>query len=231
MDQATVHAYIARYFEDQWGEPLDPEHYLITPDGVDLDAPHVAINRKIPDGKLEIPLHVAWGDLIVDGKVTSLHNMPVQVNGNFSCNMCGLTTLEHGPQIVDGEYHCSYNQLTSLEHAPQRGVSTLICDHNMLKDLTSAPPCDYLSVVQNPLNTIHGVPDHVHIVSFTVTSTLPLLSMVDWNRPFELRDPRTNKRIKDLEQIVIKYTGKGKAVMLNFALELKKHGYAGNARW
>lgn len=237
VNTEEIKSYMKKYFQGEWGDPLDQDAYEITSEGVVLTAQHVSLSRKIPGGKLKVKLSHAEGDLNVEPHVTSLVNMPHTVDGDFTCSQCKLTTLEGGPSHVGASYDCGGNKLTSLAHAPMSVGVEFACDNNLLTDLVNAPKCQILWAVNNPIRTLQGIPDHVGTVGVTWNADLPLLPVVEWNRELDLQ-PATNatsqeeKLIsKKLYPIVAKYIGKGRAVMLNFALELKKHGFAGNARW
>ena len=138
---------------------------------------------------------------------------------------------------MGASYDCGHNKLTSLAHAPMSVGVEFACDHNLLADLSNAPKCEILWAVNNPLKTLKGIPDHVGTVGVSWHADLPLLPVVEWNRELDLQ-PATNATSQEeklisqkLYPIVAKYIGKGKSAVLNFALELKKAGFAGNAQW
>ena len=109
----------------------------------------------------------------------------VDVEGDFSCNMQGLsdfngvrfgrvggvfrctnnqlTTLEGAPQKVGRGFSCRNNQLTTLDGAPQKVGEYFWCDNNQLTSLEEAPrevggsfSCD-----NNQLTSLGGAPREV----------------------------------------------------------------------
>lgn len=232
VDFLYIKDYMFNHFEDENGQGLTTDSWELSEDDhVIITNEYVSVRGKLPGGKIQVPLSLAQGSLIMDGRVSSLENTPTRVDGDFDCRECGLTSLQGGPEFVGSDYDCGSNNLTSLIHGPKHVGNEFTCDSNLLEDLTNAPKCRILYARGNPLKTLKGVPDHVGKLIITVTPDLPLLELVNWSRPLELYAPISANQLKDLELIVNKYMGQGKSMVLNFALELKQAGYAGNARW
>lgn len=208
----AIKAYMTKYFQDEWGNPLAEHEYEIQPDGVDLTAPHVMLSRKIPGGQLKVKLASAEGDLNVESNVTSLVNMPHVVDGKFTCTDCKLTSLEGGPSHVGVNYDCADNKLTSLAHGPLSVGKEFACDGNLLSDLTHAPKCQILWAINNPLKTLQGIPHHVQQVHVSWRPDLPLFALVDWPNEFELHaSGKHSERVdRQLTPIVNQYRGKEK---------------------
>lgn len=128
-----------------------------------------------------------------------------KVTGYFLARGMGLTTLEGMPYHVGGTLNVAYNKLTDLKGGPTHVG-------------------DVYQVSGNDLKSLEGFPEHVKHFAFSYNDQLPLLRTLVAEQIW-MRD---HKIIEDIFQ---KHAGKGKAAALNFALDLKKAGYAGNARW
>lgn len=129
------------------------------------------------------------------------------ISGNFVAKGMYLHTLEGAPHHVGGTFNVADSKLTNLKGAPSHVG-------------------DILNVGRNPLTSLEGFPAHVEdAFIFDYDPELPLLRAMTaaklWPNPDQ----------EKLEQIFLKYAHKGKAVVLNLALELKQAGFAGNAKW
>ncbi len=104
----------------------DGARYTINDDGT-IDVEWAAFGelriekKHCKDGRL--PLR--FGDVDVDFDcsncgLTTLEGAPKYVRSTFRCNDNNLTSLTGGPEVVKGSYKCQNNQLTSLEGAPKR---------------------------------------------------------------------------------------------------------------
>ena len=88
----------------------------------------------------------------------------VDVEGDFSCNMQGLSDF-NGVRFgrVGGDFHCSDNQLTTLVGAPQDAGRGFYCDYNQLTTLEGAPQKvkgDF-DCGNNQLTSLEGAPQEV----------------------------------------------------------------------
>lgn len=149
----------------------------------------------------------------VDHALITLEGSPHHVGGKFSCAMNNLASLAHAPHHVDGVFHASYNHITHLTHMPTYVGASFWIYENPLESLVGL----------DKLDQIHGE------LWCTYSDQLPLLRAV-LVRKIHLSDGDQNSPIK-LNEIIKKYVGKGKAHMLNFAMELKQAGFEGNAKW
>ena len=162
--------------------------------------------------------------------------IPVQfhhVSGKFHCQDMGLTSLVGSPRIVDHDFQCQKNQLTSLKGAPDHVGKDFWCHENKLTNLVHMPSHvggDFWCI-RNPLISLDGWDSPMGGEFFCeYYPNLPLLrtiqaQKVDISFIYQRRPPA------EVQKILNKYAGKGKTHMLNCALELKKAGYEGNARW
>lgn len=200
------------------------------------------------------------GDLYVQSSVRFMDQIPVPlgiVTGNVRIKDVGLQTLLNGPTRVYGNLNVAGNDLTSLAHAPQRVVKDLIAENNKIKSLDAANTVvgDDLNLRSNRLENLEGCPqvggmlmvsrnpelmslnglraDTNHMI-VTYNTYLPLLRLLDVQGEVILTGVPV-RQLTDAFQEVIKdpqYKGKGKTVMLNVALKLKKAGFPPtNVRW
>ena len=170
--------------------------------------------------------------------MTPMDQIPVplgKISGKFSCESCELKTLENAPQQVGGEFWCHKNQLTTLVGGPQEVGGNYYCGWNQLRDLQGAPEIFsglMVAINQSPgLETLKGLPPNTRMFSFSYTRDLPLLSLLEFKGRVEIRRANSHDSYYGLMDMIERWQPKGKAGMLNCALALKKHGYAGNARW
>jgi hypothetical protein len=174
---------------------------------------HVSIRlvHRVPEGRLPIKLHM--------------------VDGEVSGPWMELRTLNNFPDVCS-TLDVSHNLITSLTHAPGY-VREMDVKHNLISSLEHvSDTCEFVNVIRNPLTSLKGLPDtpsddlEVHL---TWTPDLPLLRLLNATQVSIVDN--NSQPLRDLNQIMNKYTGKGKSFMLNCALELKQAGYVGNARW
>jgi hypothetical protein len=127
----------------------------------------------------------------------------------FAANM-GLRTLQNSPRKVGGAFAVNHNQLSSLQGAPEHVGSYMVISHNP------------------KLNSLEHLPSHIQgILHLDYTWDIPLLRTLVAQAGVDFGKWAPEPVI----QILNKYAGGGKKVMLNCALELKKAGHAENARW
>jgi hypothetical protein len=152
------------------------------------------------------------GLVTVHGAVQLKYSTPLlpvkfaEVDDDFLCARCDLTTLEGSPEIVGGQFLCGGNLLTDLKGAPSR--------------------VGYFNAVNNPLTSLDGAPDSVgSVFAINYNPQLPLLRVLQykyiklWDAPPEV------------DQILLKYAGTGKRGLLGAGVELTKAGLKANARW
>lgn len=171
----------------------------------------------------------------------SINEIPVpflEVTGDFICSNVGLTTLKNAPKRVSGHFHVQGNKLQSLEHGPYHVGNQYCCHNNQLTNLTGAPKHSvlYLEAINNPLTSLEGLPPNIQllILSNNATMDLPLLRCLTVQARVAVakynQDRDWDQKLNDILNDV-RWAGQGKAGVLNCALELKKAGYGGNARW
>lgn len=199
---------------------------------------HVLNEEFLIAGVTTIDAHTGQVDVQGDVKlITDCDQMSVQfgkVSGDFDCADSGLTTLAGSPHQVLGRFSCEYNRLTSLAHAPHHVDGVFSASYNHITHLTHMPAHVGASfwIYENPLQSLNGLdkPDQIHGELWcTYSDQLPLLRTV-LVRSIHLSDGDQHTPII-VDKIIKKYVGKGKAHMLNLALELKQAGFEGNAKW
>lgn len=158
----------------------------------------------------------------VSGNVTAREEMdqlPVQfdhVAGYFKLGQqTKLTSLVGCPTSVTGNFYCKAPLLTSLQGAPVKVDGVFACSSYHLQSLEHLP--------------MQGSRRYVLLW----TPHLPLLRLLDarevtFGYPVGHGGMEAGIRAAN---IIRKYLGEGKKVMLNCALELKKAGFVENARW
>lgn len=150
-------------------------------------------------------------DVLLWGSDDVMTQLPIQfdvVHGKFYIPNAGLTTLQGSPDQVKGSFVAHGNKLTTLVHGPTWVEK------------------DY-QIYNNPLKNLDGFPTHVGGDCFiTYHKQLPLLRLLVVQGELHL-----SKAPAIVYEIMNKYAGKGKTLMLNCARDLKQAGYAGNATW
>lgn len=133
-----------------------------------------------------------------------------EVSHSFFAANCGLHTLINAPRKVGKAFAVNHNQLSSLEGAPEHVGSYMVISHNP------------------KLKSLEHLPSHIQgILHMDYTWDMPLLRTLVAQAGVDFGKWAPEPVI----QILNKYAGGGKKVMLNCALELKKAGHAENARW
>lgn len=130
----------------------------------------------------------------------------VSVKGHVGLKTRVPQLLVHFDQ-VSGGFFCDDNLLTTLLGAPTHVGGDFWCQNT-------------------PLTSLEHAPDSVG--GWFVCSHDPQLPML---RLINYQSVKVRGASDSFEEIVDAYAGKGKAHMLNFALDLKKAGYGGNAKW
>lgn len=96
-------------------------------------------------------------------KTLPFKGMKVIIDGDFSCENCGLTTLEGAPTIVRGTFDAGDNRLISLKHCPQGARHYYFQGNLTLVSLVGAPEKvegDF-NVYRCGLKTLKGAPRQV----------------------------------------------------------------------
>jgi hypothetical protein len=73
------------------------------------------------------------GDVSIDINKIPLWFKDIEIDGDFECYNCNLTSLEGCPQIVNSSFYCSRNYLTSLEYCPKYVGKSFWCRNNNVK--------------------------------------------------------------------------------------------------
>lgn len=185
--------------------------------------------RVMPITRLPVNFGHVTGDFLCENeRMVSLKGSPHLVDGSFYCTNSKLTSLKGAPKRVGGTFNCYNNRLKTLKGAPVHVGDDFWCGYNQLTSLLGAPDHVGGSVYAegNPLKSLEGAPTHVRLI-FEVTwdPALPLLRSLAYSQA------RVSGAPAQVEQIISKYAGQGKAAALNCALELKQAGFEGNARW
>jgi hypothetical protein len=138
-----------------------------------------------------------------------------------------MVNTEKITQLLDKHF----NTTGDIMIDPDSGVVNVSGDVRVKSHVTQLPITfgrvgGHFLFYDNKPTHLQGVPTHLG-KSFYVAygPYLPLLRLIQY-KPVHLKgapDP--------VQQILNKYAGKGKALMLNLALDLKQAGYGGNARW
>ena len=127
---------------------------------------------------------------------------------------CGLVTLVGCPEHVTGRFVTRRDHLVTLVGGPKRVGGRY-----------------WIQQDEPPLQSLDGFPDHVgEYAKLRYHPTLPLLRLVNCDDGAILSGPDaaiTNK----IEEILEKHKGRGRAGAWDFKEDLKKAGFAGNAKW
>lgn len=187
--------------------------------------------------KIPVPLgHVKGHVILKNLGLTILHNGPKHVSGTLNVNHNNLTSLAHAPHTITEDFYVEQNKLTTFDAPHCHVQGDLSARSNKLTDINGSPLVDDMVVLsRNPdLTNLQGLrPDVQHMI-ISYNPNLPLLRLLqvqgevilagvphaEWTDAFKsvFEDP--------------KYRGKGKSVMLNVALVLKKAGFPPtNVRW
>jgi hypothetical protein len=137
-------------------------------------------------------------------------------------------SLQGCPHRVEGVFYIGKNnKITSLQQGPTWvGKSYVVMEGNPIRDLTGvAKHVDLLVIHTNTLRNLDDLPEQINYFQCEYHEQLPILRLIQVPRPYLRYAP------VELQHILDKYVGKGKAHMLNFALDLKQAGFAGNAKW
>lgn len=191
----------------------------------------------IIDGDFSVDIE---GLISVNGSVIpsggkKLDKLPVNfetVNGRFACDNMGLTTLEGCPKYIKGNFNCRDNKLESFYGGPEEVERSFVCANNEipLKNLIGSPKRVQHFILQTPIESLEGLPEIIRgKIEILNNETLPLLRLLFVK---ELKMIRIIDLINhdELEDILNKYIGQGRAGAIQCAAELTRAGYKGNAK-
>lgn len=204
---------------------------------VDVDGIQLRVKSHINDlHKIPVPLGEIRADVnLHDAYLTTLENGPTHVMGNFRISHNRLTSLAHAPLRVDGNMSVQHNMLKTLDAAHCEITGDLDVRFNLLEDLAGCPQVQLLWATRNPtLTRIHQVPDQAAYMLITYSHNLNLLRLLEYKGEIRFVDVPTMEQFTAIKSIFEnpKYAGKGKSVMLNVALELRKAGFPeSNIKW
>lgn len=219
------------YFENDNEERMGASDYVIDIDGAVHVNSSILMFKSTPDRMLPVQFAVVDGSCILaDRQLKSLRGAPHTVNGDFDCSYNALTTLQYAPTTIgaNASFRCENNKLTSLAHAPANAAE-LVCNNNLLTNLSDAPPCYMLWATENPFTSFKHTPDHISELVISYNENLPLLGLLSVKKIEFEHDPDNDKQSKQVEEILNKYTGQGKAGQLKCAAELVRAGFKQHA--
>lgn len=173
----------------------------------------------------------------VSAGLRTLQNAPQEVSLSFKVGDNLITSLAHAPKIVGSDFEangnpylttldCAYTQihgdldlndcgLQNMNGCPQVRLGFWLKANPKLKDLKGITPCEYIYIDYDP-----------------DLALLPALVINEINlRNISKHFPDRPEAVSEIRNIIKKYEGKGKAGLLNCALELKHAGFGGNAKW
>lgn len=181
-------------------------------------------------------LEEAWDILDKHCKITDDVDDEVSLDEEGRVNITGTITFRRKGQTefplwfgkVTGNFYAEGLALRSLEGAPYEVGKSFIVKQNKLSTLAGGPKYvgGHYSAVFNPLVNLDGLATSIgDSFSFNYTPTLPLLRTLAakriWPNPDQV----------ELEKILAKYAGHGRAAAIDCKRELVEAGYEGNARW
>ena len=244
VDKVHIQTLLDRHFDVQGTTHIQDDGSVNVEGSISLNKhPHV---QELPVQFHEVTGHATFNR----NKLRSLKGSPRIVGGDFNCSRNKLTTLVDGPEQVGAYYLCEHNQLTSLQGTPDQPLEGMSCSWNQLTSLDHAPPectrsfwcmgnnlttlvnlprvmSGYINCSGNPLKNLNGW-DYVTHAEFIVTYSehLPLLRCIQSTKVV-IKDPVPWQ----VQSILDKYVGQGKAGAIKCAVELVKAGYKRNAKW
>lgn len=143
---------------------------------------------------------------------------------------------------INGDFGAVHQSLESLEGLPEQLEGDLMITGNLLKNLKGAPRVVKgnmdITGMDHVLKSLEGAPEKItRSVEITYSPYMPMLRCLAASHVALRQSSETNAQLFDqlllCEEILNdpRWVGKGKLGMLNCALELKKAGLEGNARW
>jgi len=164
----------------------------------------------------------------VDDEVSLDEEGRVNITGTITFRRRGQTEFPLWFGKVTGNFYAEGLALRSLEGAPYEVGKSFILKQNNLSTLVGGPQRvgAYYNVLKNPLVNLDGLATSIgDAFSFSYTPTLPLLRTLAakriWPNPDQV----------ELEKILEKYAGQGRAGAIDCKRALVAAGFEGNARW
>jgi len=230
VDKKKILRYFNLYFEgfNISEENIDDDGLFNSSESVKMTQP-ATVFRRLP-----VRFGVIRQFKAVDKQLTTLDGSPQYVHREFDVdsNPLGSNGLRGGPQQVGGNYWCNHCSLTTLEGAPKRVGEGFYCSDTQLQNLLGAPESvgDAFFCVDNPLKSLEGLPKIIPgELRLTYHPELPLLrtlvaQMVTFSNYLD-------DRVSDVQSILEKYAGQGRAAVIDCKRDLVASGFEGNARW
>lgn len=170
----------------------------------------------------------------ISGDVQVLPDLTVNVQGTVSLRRGAFALPDHELPVQFGTVDNIYldsARLKSCKGSPRIVTDSMWLHGNPIESLENAPEYvgKYLGLSRTKLKNLHNFPEHVGKVALDYSEHLPLLRSLTAHSivwPNAQATPPV-----EVSDIMDKYAGQGKSGALNCALELKKAGYAENARW
>lgn len=188
--------------------------------------------------------------------------LPVQfgkVKGEFWAVEKGLKNWNNFPREVTGVFVASGNEIEDWHNCP-RSVGSLIVNDNPISSLEGMPVVSrslslngcglknfqgmrsfvdhYVSVVNNPLESLDGFQGCHGYIALTYHKELPLLKTLMAQGGVYLYPVGDNyqntpamKKLEPLQAILNRYKGQGQSGAIACAAEMAQAGFKGNARW
>jgi len=94
--------------------------------------------------RLEVKIDEVYGNVVIDnynnhiqGNLTTLENFPTIIHRDFKCKwQPNLLSLKGGPKQVDGDFSCVACGLTSLDYLPEKIGRNLVVYSNKIENLS-----------------------------------------------------------------------------------------------
>lgn len=214
---------LKKHFVIQGDHVIDPNTGV-----VDVTGNVILTDARLPTPEIPVQFGVVTGDFWCRKKgLVNLKGAPTWVGGQFMCQSNKLQNLAHAPNHVGSSMHCSQNWLSTLTGAPDHVGGSFVCHLNHIKNLEGAPKhiSNRLVATMCPLENLQGIPDGLSELELSWDEELSLL------RALTAQQIKLDGAPTQVKEIMDKYAGQGKSGALNCALELKKAGFEGNARW
>jgi hypothetical protein len=232
VDEREIEHLMYSYFENDYEERMGASDYVIDVDGAVHVNSSIMMFKDTPNKLLPVQFATVDGSCIfADRGLKSLKGSPHTVNGDFDCSMNALTSLAHAPKTIGSgaSFRCAGNKLTHLAHAPANAAE-LVCNNNLLTNLQDAPPCYLLWATENPFTSFKHTPDHISELVISYDVNLPLLGVLTVKKIEFEHDPDKDTQSKQVEEILNRYTGQGRAGQLKCAADLVRQGFKQHAR-
>lgn len=187
-----------------------------------------------PDGKLNV--HADVRPRLYEFPNSKLPFSFGKVNGAFNVRDCNLISLEGCPREVTRECWVNNNRIQSLEGAPEIVGAFFDCRNTWIKSLVGAPrkvSGNFICTDNFRLESLAGFPEEVKAVFITYKKDLPLLRclLAQEGVVFLTSQGRQGQDAEQVEAIINRYAGQGRAGAIDCKRELVAAGFESNARW